>query len=33
MNTLQWNVNPNSYILIQEKAFENVVHEMAAILS
>ena len=33
MNKLQWNVNWNSYIFIQENAFENVVWEMEAILS
>ena len=33
MNKLQWNFKQNSYILIQENAFENVVCEMAAILS
>ena len=32
-NKLQWNVNWNSYIFIQENAFENVVCKMAAILS
>ena len=30
---LQWNFNQNSYILIQENAFENVVCEIAAIFS
>ena len=30
-NKLQWNLNPNSYIFIQENAFENSVCEMAAI--
>ena len=29
-NKLQWNLNRNSYIFIQENAFENVVCEMAA---
>ena len=33
MNKLQWNFNRNSYILIQGNAFENVVWQMAAILS
>ena len=33
MNKFQWNINHNSYILIQENPFENVVHEMANILS
>ena len=28
-----WNLKQNSYIFIQENAFENVVCEMAAILS
>ena len=32
-NKFQWNLNRNSYIFIQENAFENVVWEMAAILS
>ena len=32
-NKLQWNLNQNSYIFIQENAFENVVWKMAAILS
>ena len=32
-NKLQWNLNQNSYIFIQENAFEKVVCEMAAILS
>ena len=32
-NKLQWNLKRNSYIFIQENAFENVVCEMAAILS
>ena len=31
-NKLQWNLNRNSYIFIQENAFENVVSEMASIL-
>ena len=30
-NKLQWNFNRNSNIFIQEKAFENVVYEMASI--
>ena len=30
---LQWNLNRNSYIFIQESAFENVVWKMAAMLS
>ena len=32
-NKLQWNVNRNSYIFIQENSFENVVWKMAATLS
>ena len=32
-NKLQWNFNWNSYIFIQENAFENVVCEMAPNLS
>ena len=32
-NKLQWNLNRNSYILIQENTFENVVCEMASLLS
>ena len=32
-NKLQWNLNQNSYIFIQENAFENVVWKMSAILS
>ena len=32
-NILQWNLNQNSYIFIQENAFENVVCKMASILS
>ena len=32
-NTLQWNLNRNSNIFIQENAFENAVCEMAPILS
>ena len=32
-NKLQWNLNRNSYIFIQENAFENVFWKMAAILS
>ena len=31
-NTLQWNLKRNSYIFIQENAYENVVWQMAAIL-
>ena len=30
---LQWNFNRNSYFLLKENAFENIVHETAAILS
>ena len=30
---LQWNLNRNSYIFIQENALENVVRKMSAILS
>ena len=33
MNKLQWNLNRNSNIFIQENAFESVVCETAAILS
>ena len=33
MNKLQWNLNRNSYIFIQENPFENVVWKMATILS
>ena len=33
MNTIQWNIYQNSHIFIQKNAFENVVCEMAAILS
>ena len=33
MNKLQWNINRNSYIFIHENALENVVCEMASILS
>ena len=33
MNKLRWNLKRNSYIFIQENAFENIVCEMAAILS
>ena len=33
MNKFQWNFNQNSSILIQENALENVVCEMASILS
>ena len=32
-NKLQWNFNWNSYIFIQETVFENIVCEMATILS
>ena len=32
-NKLQWNVNRNSYIFIQEKALESVVWEITAIMS
>ena len=32
-NKLQWNPNRNLYIFVQENALENVVWEMAAILS
>ena len=32
-NKLQWNCNRNSNIFIQDNAFENIVCEMAAILS
>ena len=32
-NKLQWNLNHKSYVSIQENPFENVVWEMAAILS
>ena len=32
-NKLQWNLYQNFYIFIQENAFENVVCEMASILS
>ena len=32
-NKFQWNWNRNSYIVIQENAFENVVRKMVAILS
>ena len=32
-NKHQWNLNRNSYIFIQENAFENVVWKMTAILS
>ena len=31
MNKFQWNIKQNSYIFIQENAFENVVCEMASI--
>ena len=33
LEKIMWNFNPNSYIFIQENAFENVVWKMAAILS
>ena len=33
MNKLQWNLNRNSNIFIQENAFESVFWEMAAMLS
>ena len=32
MNKFQWNLKQNSYIFIQENAFENVIYETAAIL-
>ena len=32
-NKLQWNLNRNSYISVQDNAFENMVWKMAAILS
>ena len=32
-NKIQWHINRNSYIFIQENAFENVVWKIAAILS
>ena len=32
-NNLQWNSNQNTKVFIHENAFENVVYEMAAILS
>ena len=32
-NKLQWNLNRNSYIFIQENTFEHVIWKMAAILS
>ena len=32
-NKLQWNFNSNSYILIEENAFENIAWKMVAILS
>ena len=32
-NAIQWNLKRNSYIFIQENAFENIVCEMAFILS
>ena len=33
MNKLQWNFNRNSYILIQENPFENIIWKTVAILS
>ena len=33
LNKLQWNIKQNSYVFIQENAFESVVCNMAAILS
>ena len=33
MNKFQWKLNQNFNIFIQENAFENIVCEMAAILS
>ena len=33
MSKFQLNLKPNSYILIQENAFKNVVYEIMAILS
>ena len=33
MNKLQWYLERNSYFFVQENEFENVVCEMAAILS
>ena len=32
-NKFQWNINRNKYILVQEKAFENVVYEITTVLS
>ena len=32
-NQLQWNLNRNLYIAIQENSFENIAWKMAAILS
>ena len=32
-NKIQWNLNENLYIFVQENAFENVVWKMASILS
>ena len=32
-NKLQWNINRNSYIFIQENAFKNIIWKKAAILS
>ena len=33
MNNIQWNINRNSFIVIQENALANVFSKMAAILS
>ena len=33
MNKFQWKLKQNSYIFIQENAFENVIWERSAILS
>ena len=33
LDKFKWNLNRNLYIFIQENAFENVVWEMAVILS
>ena len=33
MNKIQWNLNRNSYISIQEQAFKNVIWKMASIFS
>ena len=32
-NTIQWNLNRNLYVFIQENAFQNVVRKLAAIVS